>query len=730
MLRDREICSDLQFQIAIRLWMSLRSREIIVAAVDYTVEGDVAVLTVNHPPVNALSHTVRVGLGEGIQAATADAAVKAIIIIGGGTTFIAGADISEFGTPKSKESPRLQDIQKTLEAGAKPVVAAIHGTALGGGLELALTCHARVAVESAKTGLPEVKLGILPGAGGTVRLPRLVGPEVALDLITSGEHIPAKRAHELGIFDEIVANLREDAIAFARKLGAEGTPAPTSAREDKIRNVDPKIFDEFRKKIAKKARGQIAPFKIIECIEATCSKSLDEAIAFETEAFAFLLAGDQRKGLIHYFFAEREAKKIPGISADVQPMPIRKAAVIGSGLMGGGIAMVFANAGIPVKLLDVNAEALAKGRGVIEKNYATSVSRGSMAQAKMDKALSLIETTTEYADLGDVDLVVEAVFEKMELKKTIFAELDKVTPKHAILGSNTSSLNIDEIATATTRPEKVIGVHFFSPANVMKLLENVRGAKSSDETIVTVMSLGKLLGKVPALAGNCDGFIGNRMLQYYTGQAEYMLEQGATPEQIDRVAESFGLAMGPLAMRDLAGMGTAVDIRKIRRLTLPPDERMPMIVERLVEAGRIGQKTGKGFYKYEGRDRIPDPEAIAIIREAGKAAGVEQREFTDEEIRDGLFHPLVNEGAKELEEGIALRASDIDVVWVNGYGFPAHTGGPMFWGELTGLERVLATARALGQRNGRRWAPSPLLEELVKSGLGWKAVVGGKIQRS
>ena len=690
-----------------------------MSTVDYTVTGDVAVLTVTYPPVNALSHAVREGLDASLKRAFGDDAVKAVVLRGAGTTFIAGADITEFGTDKARAEPRLQDIQTMLEQSPKPVVAAIHGNALGGGLELALACHARVAVASAKVGLPEVKLGLLPGAGGTVRLPRLTGPKIALELITSGDHIPAAKGVELGFIDAVVPDIDEAAIAYARDLAAKGAPAPVMAREDKIRGVDPALFAEFRKSIGKKARGQVAPYKIIDCIEATCAKSAADAIAFERVSFNELLEGDQRKALIHYFFAEREARKIPDVPSSIQPLPIRKAAVIGSGLMGGGIAMVFANAGIPVTLVDVNPEALARGRGIVEKNYATSVGRGSMAQEKMDRSLSLIKTTTEYADLGDVDLVVEAVFEKMDLKKDIFARLDAVTPAHAILGSNTSSLNIDEIASATSRPEKVIGVHFFSPANVMKLLENVRGAKSSPETIATVMALGKQLGKVPVLAGNCDGFIGNRMLQYYTGEAEYMLEEGATPEQIDRVAESFGMAMGPCAMRDMAGMDTSVLIRAARRLTLPADERLPGVVELLVEAGRIGQKNGKGYYRYEGRTRIPDPEAVAIIEEGSRALGITRRAFSDEEVRDRLFHPLVNEGAKELEEGIALRASDIDVVWVNGYGFPIHTGGPMFWGEAQGLDRVVATAKMLGEKNGSRWRPSALLERLAAAGKGF-----------
>ncbi len=692
-----------------------------MAAVDTAIEGDVAVLTVNYPPVNSLSLDVREGLMAEFQAAAANDDVAAIVIIGGGSTFIAGADIKQMGTDKARQGPQLRDLEAAFENSAKPVIAAIHGTALGGGLEIALACHARVAVASAKVGLPEVKLGILPGAGGTVRLPRLVGPEIALDLITSGKHISAAKGAELGVVDEIVDDLRAGAIAYARKLVAEGAPPPVMAREDKIRNVDPKVFEDFRAKISRKLRGAIAPVKIIECIEATCAMSGEDALAFERERFKELFEGPQRKALMHYFFAEREARKIPDVPAEVKPLPIRSAGVIGAGLMGGGIAMVYANAGIPVKLVDVSQDGLDRGIKIIDKNYSTSVSRGSISQEAKDRAMSLITPTLSYDDLGEVDIVVEAVFEDMGLKEDIFSRLDSATSAHAILGSNTSSLDIDRIAAATSRPEKVIGTHFFSPANVMKLLENVRGAKSSPETIATVMAMGKQLGKVPVFAGNCDGFIGNRMLQYYTGEAEFMLEEGATPEQIDRVAEGMGLAMGPCAMRDLAGMDTSVRIRDIRRKSLPSDERLPNIVERLVEAGRIGQKAGKGYYRYEGRTRIPDPEALAIIEAESAAMGITRRELSDDEVRDRLFHPLVNEGAKEIEEGVALRASDIDVVWVNGYGFPAHTGGPMFWGEADGLDRVLETARRLGEKNGQRWAPAKLLERLVAEGKGWAA---------
>jgi 3-hydroxyacyl-CoA dehydrogenase len=692
-----------------------------MAAVEYSVSRGVAVLTVAYPPVNALSLAVRTGLGEGLARAQTDPEVKAIVVIGDGKTFIAGADISEFGTPNSAAEPRLQTLQAAFEASGKPIVAAIHGTALGGGLELALTAHSRVAVRSAKVGLPEVKLGLLPGAGGTIRLPRLTGVDYALEAVTTGRHIAAVEAADVGIVDALVDNLLGDAIDHAARLAETGTPPPVRDRNEKLQGVDPAVFDAFRARQRRKWRGQIAPERIVDVIEAAAKLPFDEAKVFENERFAELMTSDQRKALIHYFFAEREARKIPDVPADTKPLPVTRVAVIGSGLMGGGIAMSFANAGVAVKLLDIDAEALERGMANVRKTYATSLSRGSISQAQMEERLARITPVSGYSSIGDVDLAVEAVFEDMALKQRIFAQLDESTPPHAILGTNTSSLDIDQIASATKRPDKVIGAHFFSPANVMKLLEAVRGRDTSAETIATVMDLGKRIGKAPVLAGNCDGFIGNRMLQYYTVNAEYMLERGATPEQIDRVAERFGMAMGPLAMRDLAGMAQAVNVRLVRRRSLPADERMPELVERMVEAGRIGQRSGSGFYRYEGRDRLPDPAAIDIIRAEAKRVGIEQREFTDEEILAGLFHPLVNEGAKELEEGIAIRASDIDVAWVNGYGFPIHTGGPMFWGEQIGLDKVLETARRLGQENGlTRWGPSRLLERLVAEGKGWK----------
>jgi len=692
-----------------------------MSAVEYELRNNIAVLTVSYPPVNALSAAVRAGLGEGLARARADTAVDAVIIRGGGGTFIAGADITEFGTAQSKLPPGLGDLQQTVESFPKLTVAAIHGTALGGGLELALACHVRVAVASAKVGLPEVNLGLLPGAGGTQRLPRLVGAEVAIDLITTGRHVPAPAAVELGVIDALVDDLSAGAIAFARDvLSRNQTFIPVIARHDKVSGVDPEVFAAARRTVAKRARGKIAPMAIIDCIEAACTLPAAEALAFESKKFWELYASDQRAALMHYFFAEREARRVPGISA--QPKPIRTAAIIGAGTMGGGIAMVFANAGIPVQILDVNDEAAAKGLSVIRKNYEFSVARGSLPQSSMDRALTLISTTTDYAAIAGADIAIEAAFERMDIKHEIFARLDAVMRPGAILATNTSSLNIDEIAAATRRPEDVVGAHFFSPANVMKLQENIRGKQTSDETIATVMALGKTLGKNVVLAGNCDGFIGNRMLQFYTGEAEFLMEQGASPEQIDRVAERFGMPMGPVAMRDMSGLDVGVMVREARRASLPPGERFSPILERLVERGRLGMKAGKGFYRYEGRDKHHDPETSEIIEQVANELGIERRSFSDEEIEFRLFAPLVNEGAKEIEDGTAIRAGDIDVVWVNGYGFPAHKGGPMFWGEKIGLARIYQAALEAANRNGPRWAPGKLLERLAREGKGWKDV--------
>jgi 3-hydroxyacyl-CoA dehydrogenase len=691
-----------------------------MTAVRYETEGEIAILTVDNPPVNALSLSVREGLHAGVDRAMGDGAVKAVVILCAGSTFIAGADITEFGTPKATTEPRTRGLIAKFEASTKPVIAAIHGTALGGGFEVSLGCHWRIATAHARIGLPEVNIGLLPGAGGTVRTPRLAGAELALDMVTSGRHYDARFALEAGLLDEIVeGDLRTGALAFARKVVAEGRPLRVTSRlDDKVTGVAPQHFADFRKKLGKKIRGQLAPEMNIRCVEKACSASFEEAYAFEAEAFQQCMAGPQRAALIHLFKAERDARKVPGLG-NAQPLPLGKAAVVGSGTMGGGIAMCFANVGMPVALIDVSAEALDRGMARLRGNYATSVARGSTSQAEMDAALALITPSTELAAVSDADIVIEAVFEDMALKKDLFARLDALAPPHAILASNTSSLNIDEMANATRRPEKVIGTHFFSPANVMKLLENVRGARSSPETIATVMALGKTIGKVAVLAGNCDGFIGNRMFQFYNNAWEYLLEEGATPEQIDRVALDFGMAMGPAAVRDLAGLDVACLVRKARAPTLPKEERISPILERLVALGRHGQKTGAGLYRYDGRTPSPDPLVAEVVAEVAAQFGIARRVVKDEEIMGRMLYPLINEGAKILEEGIALRAGDIDVAYCHGYGFPKHLGGPMHWGEQQGLGRIVAMMEQLAQRFGPRYRPAPLLVRLAADGRRW-----------
>jgi len=692
-----------------------------VPAVDYRVTEDVAILEIANPPVNALSLAVREGLMEGLARAYADPGVVAIVICGADGIFPAGADINEIASGLALTAPMILDVQARMEAATKPLVAALEGNTLGGGFELALTCHWRVATPAATVGLPEVRLGLIPGAGGTQRFTRLAGPQAALEAITSGAPLSASRALELGLIDGIADDAVAAAAVLGRQAAREGWPLRiTSELNGRIREVNGGMFTAFRQKIAARARGQLAPWKIIDCIEAACTRPKAEAFRFERDCFVECRDSPQRRALTHLFFAEREARRIPGVGSEVKPLPIARAAVIGAGTMGGGIAMCFANAGIPVRVLELSADALERGLAVIAKNYAGSVSRGSLTPQRAERVLSLLQGVTAYGELGEADIVIEAVFEDMDVKKEVFGRLDRVAAPQAILATNTSTLDIDAIAAVTSRPEKVVGTHFFSPANVMRLLENVRGARSSPETLATVMALGKTLGKVAVLAGNCDGFIGNRMLMYYGSEAEFLLEEGATPEQIDRVMEGFGFAMGPLAVRDLAGNDVGFLIRKGRKL--PPDERFSPILERLVEQGRLGQKAGKGFYRYDGRTRIADPEVLTLIEGVSRDLKIRRRQIPDEEILDRLLHPLVNEGARIVDEGIALRAGDIDVVYVNGYGFPAWRGGPMYWAEQAGLKRVVETMQRLAPSHGARWRPAPLLEQLAATGRGWPSV--------
>jgi 3-hydroxyacyl-CoA dehydrogenase len=689
----------------------------ITKSVDLDRRGRVAVLTVNNPPVNALSQHVRQGLHEGVRQAVADAAVSAIVITCAGRTFIAGADITEFGRPPA--APGLHEVLDLVESSPKPVVAAVHGTALGGGLEVTLACHYRVGVKDARFGLPEVKLGLLPGAGGTQRLPRVVGVEKALSMIVSGDPIRADEALKHGLIDEIVdGDLAAGGVAFAEKVLNERRPLR------KIRDLDdklaavrgkPEVFANFRKSVARQTRGFRAPETCIKAVEAAVGLPFPEGLKRERELFLELLSSPESKAQRYFFFAEREAAKIPDVPADTPVKDIRKAAVIGAGTMGGGIAMNFANVGIPVTVVEMNQEALDRGLGIVRKNYEATASRGRLTAADVEKRMGLIQGTTDWSAVRDADIVVEAVFEEMPVKKEVFAKLDGIAKPDAVLATNTSTLDVDEIASATKRPECVIGTHFFSPANVMRLLENVRGAKSSKSTVATVMALGRRINKVPVLVGVCYGFVGNRMLHQRGQQAEKLVLEGALPHQVDKVLTDFGFPMGPFAMGDLAGLDVGWRIRKGRGVKSP-------VADRICELGRFGQKTGAGYFKYEKGDRtpIPDPEVEKIIVDVATEQGITRRHITDEEILQRLLYPMVNEGAKILEEKIAIRASDIDVIWVYGYGWPVYRGGPMFWADQIGLRSVRDTMLAFQKATGDAfWTPAPLLARLADEGQGF-----------
>jgi 3-hydroxyacyl-CoA dehydrogenase len=689
----------------------------VTKSVDLDRRGRVAVLTVNNPPVNALSQHVRQGLHEGVKQAIADAAVSAIVITCAGRTFIAGADITEFGKPPV--APGLHEVLDLIEGSPKPVVAAVHGTALGGGLEVTLACHYRVGVKDARFGLPEVKLGLLPGAGGTQRLPRVVGVEKGLSMMVSGDPIRADEALASGLIDEIVqSDLTAAAVAFAEKVLAEKRPLK------KIRDLDdklaavrgkPEVFANFRKSVARQTRGFRAPENIIKAVEAAVGLPFAEGLKRERELFLELLSSPESKAQRYFFFAEREAAKIPDVPVDTPARDIKKAAVIGAGTMGGGIAMNFANVGIPVTVVEMNQEALDRGLGIVRKNYEATASRGRLTAADVEKRVGLIQGTTDWNAVRDADIVIEAVFEEMPVKKEVFAKLDGLAKPDAVLATNTSTLDVDEIAAATKRPESVIGTHFFSPANVMRLLENVRGAKSSKSTVATVMTLGRRINKVPVLVGVCYGFVGNRMLHQRGQQAEKLILEGALPHQVDKVLTDFGFPMGPFAMGDLAGLDVGWRIRKGRGVKSP-------VADRICELGRFGQKTGAGYFKYEKGDRtpIPDPEVEKIIVDVATAQGITRRHVTDEEILQRLLYPMVNEGAKILEEKIAIRASDIDVIWVYGYGWPVYRGGPMFWADQIGLRSVRDTMLAVQKATGDAfWTPAPLLARLADEGKGF-----------
>jgi 3-hydroxyacyl-CoA dehydrogenase len=678
-------------------------------------DGDVGVIIVNYPPVNALGPGVSEGIIDCLARANADPEIKSIVLMGDGRSFIAGADIRGFGTNR-KRLPIGERTYDKLDASAKPVVAAIHGFALGGGLENALACHYRIAVPSAKVGLPEVLIGILPGGGGTQRLPRLVGAQVALEMITSGRHVPAPEAKQLGILDEVLpdgVDLRAGAVAFARGI-ADRRPLPRV--RDRSAAAEPGVFEAMRKSIARRARNQKAPYNCIAAVEAGCTLPFDEGMRREAELFQELENSDEARALRYAFFAEREVAKLPDMPADVRPLEFHRPAVIGAGTMGGGIAMAFADFGYDVKIMDATQAALARGMDRIRSNYATSVKRGSLAEDEMQRRLARIHPVPSYADIADSDIVVEAVFERMDVKRTVFAELDAAVNPDALLFSNSSALDLDEIASVTSRPDKVAGTHFFSPANVMKLLEVVRPKAASPTTLASAMAMGKRIGKISAMAGNCDGFVANRSRAPFNAEMVILLEEGCLPEQVDKVMVDFGYPMGPFAVGDLAGLDIGAEGRK-RRAAADPNYRKLPIADKLVELGRYGQKTGAGWYRYEKGDRTPhpDPEVAAIIKRTAAEMNVPQRDFTDTEILQRLLFSSVNEACRILEEGKAYRASDIDVMWLNGFGFPRYRGGLMYWADGIGVRNVYNQIAAWHQQYGARWAPSALLRRLAET---------------
>ena len=686
-------------------------------------DGEIGIITVNNPPVNALSPGVPEGIGAAIEAILGDDQIKAAVLIGSGRTFIAGADIREFGkvTSGEKRGGSLLPLLLAIEDCPKPVIAAIHGTAFGGGLEVAMPCHYRVAVPAAQLGQPEVKLGIIPGAAGTQRLPRLAGVAKAVEMCALGEPITAGEALACGLIDKLIeGDLLTGAITFAREIVAKGERPPKIRERDEQlgdEQANAPIFAAARAQAGKAKRGQTAPLAAIEAVEAATELPFEEGCRREAELFRECLFSDQSKALIHVFFGEREVAKIPDIPKATPVTEVRSAAVVGAGTMGGGIAMAYANAGIPVLLKEVSQEVIDRGLATIKKNYANSVKKGRFSQEVMEERMALIRPTLSYDDFGEADIVVEAVFEGMALKKQVFAELDRVCKPAAILASNTSTLNIDEIAAATSRPQMVIGHHFFSPANVMRLLEIVRGKATAKEVIAASMALAKRLGKVGVLVGNCRGFVGNRMIAQYGREAQFLVEEGAKVEAVDSALYDFGMAMGPLAMGDLAGLDVGWRIRKEYRHLEPPGIRRPLVADRLCEMGRYGQKTGAGWYRYdEQRRTIPDPEVEKLIAQLAEENGIVRRPIGPEEIVARTIYALVNEGAKILEEGFALRAVDIDFIYINGYGFPAWRGGPMCYADTVGLKKVYDHILQFHERHGELWQPAPLLKQLAEEG--------------
>jgi len=685
----------------------------------YRVHGDVAVITLDNPPVNGMGLAIRTGVVEGIDRANADAAVKAIVITGAGNVFSGGADIKEFNTPKALAEPTLRTVITVAESSAKPVISAINGTCMGGGLELSLGCHYRVAKGDAQLALPEVKIGLVPGAGGTQRLPRAIGVEAALNMIVSGAPVAAEKFKGTALIDQVIdGDFLAGVLAFAKSV--EGKPLKR-IRDIRIDYPDADAyFGVARNTVAAMAKGFTAPLKCVDAVEASLTKPFDEGIQYERDLFMQLIQSSESRALRHAFFGERAASKIADVPADTPLRKVESVAVIGAGTMGGGIAMNFLNAGIPVTLLETRQEALDKGVATIRRNYEGSVKRGKLTADKVEKAMGLLKPTLSYDDLKGVDLVIEAVFEEMGVKEAVFRKLDEVMKPGAILATNTSTLDVDKIASFTRRPQDVVGLHFFSPANIMKLLEVVRGKKTAKDVLATVMQVAKKIRKTAVVSGVCDGFIGNRMLERYQRQCFYLIEEGATPQQVDRALEKFGFAMGLFRVGDLAGNDIGWAVRK-RRYVEHPDTPYSKIADRLCELGRFGQKTGAGWYRYEPgkRDPIPDPVVDKLIEDYRKENGITPRKITDEEIVERCVYALTNEGAHILEEGIAQRASDIDMVYLTGYGFPLARGGPMLYADTQGLYNVARTMEKLAKNphgDPAFWKPAPLLERLAREG--------------
>ncbi|MDQ1815528.1 3-hydroxyacyl-CoA dehydrogenase NAD-binding domain-containing protein [Massilia sp. CCM 9210] len=692
---------------------------------EYLVNGSVAVITLNNPPVNGLGLETRTAAVAGIRRALADDAVKAIVITGAGKAFSGGADIKEFNSPKALTEPSLHSLIQVAESSTKPVVAAIHTVCMGGGLELALGCNYRVAMPGAQIALPEVKLGLLPGAGGTQRLPRVVGLEMALNMIVSGTPVPSEKFAGTALFDEVFAsdaNLIDSAVAFANKV-ADVRPLPR-VRDRKVNYPNHEAFLQFSRNTVKAMSGAFpAPLECVETVAASVTRKFEDGIKFERERFLHLIQTPESKSLRHAFFAERLASKIPDVPADTPTREIKQAAIIGAGTMGGGIAMNFVNAGIPVILLETKQEALDKGIATIRKNYENTMKKGKLTPEKFEQRVGLISGTLNYADIAQADIVVEAVFEDMGVKESVFKQLDAVMKPGAILASNTSTLDVNKIAGFTSRPQDVVGTHFFSPANVMKLLEIVRGAKTGKDVLATTLALSKKLRKTGVVSGVCDGFIGNRMIEQYSRQAGFLLEEGCLPEQVDKAVEKFGFAMGPFRMGDLAGNDIGWYIRK-RRYVESPEITYSKTADLLCEMGRYGQKTSSGWYDYKAGDRkaYASKDVNDMIVKHSADIGVERRKISDEEIVERLVYSLVNEGARILEEGIAMRASDIDMVYLTGYGFPVFRGGPMFYADTVGLANVLMAMEKYAKgRHGDAWTPAPLMVRLAAEGKGFNS---------